>query len=282
MAGRAVSPDGGEGHRTRDSLVSIYAVDLPTQAVDAHDRARDLPAEMWGELIADLAALVRPQGTVLDIGIGSGAVGERLASAGVDVMGLDSNASMIAALQASPDALPVVRGDAQSLPFGDGAFAVTVLACVLHLIPDWKLALQEAIRVTEASGHLAVNIGQSALAGRTGISRTFLEELRSRVDLPPMPGPSGMEEVEQTLTAEGCVRLPDLEVRGTALRAVEDQIFRLEWNPFGWPPGIPQAALSAAAEHTRSVARQHFGSLDRRSEVAVALGFQVFKTPPLP
>lgn len=275
-----MSSSGAEGPQAPDAMKAIYAVDLPPQSVDAHDRARDLPPEMWRQLTTELAALVRSQGTVLDVGIGSGAVGERLANAGVQVVGLDSNPSMIAALRRSSATLPVVQGDAQSLPFADAAFKLTVLACVLHLIPDWERAIREAIRVTDAGGYIASNIGQSALAGRTGISRIFLEALRAQVDIPPMPGPSGMEQVELTLTAEGCVRLPNIEVRGSVLRTVEDQIFRLEWNPFGWPPGIPQSALTAAAEQTRRVTTEHLGSLHEPSQVTVAIGFHIFETPP--
>ena len=124
VAGGALSVGGGERHRRPDMLQSIYAVDLPPQAVRAHD----LPPEIC-QLVAELVALVRPQGTVLDVGIGSGAVGAGLSSAGTQVAGVDTNA-------------PKQHSDGQS-PSVKGRRSEGVLRVHLHL-GDWIVCRSSA------------------------------------------------------------------------------------------------------------------------------------------
>lgn len=90
-----------------------YFDDLSPDAVRAHDLARELPESAWSAVIEPLAKLVGPNGSCLDVGIGTGAVGRRLAASGVNVIGLDANATMLAALRAREESgPPVVLGDA--------------------------------------------------------------------------------------------------------------------------------------------------------------------------
>lgn len=260
-----------------------YANALPPQSIAAHDLAREVPEELWTEVVDGLVAHVgaTPSRTCLDVGTGSGAVGGRLAARGVEVVGVDCNESMLGALRASYPQVPVVRGDAEALPVRDGWANLVTMACVLHLVRDWRGALREAVRVATREGRavLAVNVGASALARRTGISSTFVDALTARVDVPPMPGPASSSELADELVAQGCTPLPAAVAHGHALRSVRDHIFRLEWNPFGWPPGVPQWALSEAAEETRQWAQNTFGSLDEPAQTPVSVGFALFRCP---
>lgn len=166
-----------------------YTAPIPEEAVAAHDLARALPEEMWTAVTDRLVA--EAKGTrCVDVGIGSGAVGGRLSTRGMQVAGLDCNTSMLRALRAVYPDVPAVLGDAESLPFCSDQADLVVMACLLHLVADWRRALREAIRVAAPSAALAVNVGASALAGRTEIGRMFLDAVTSRVDLPPMPGPA--------------------------------------------------------------------------------------------
>lgn len=256
-----------------------YAEALDPQAVAAHDLARQLPDDLWSSVLDGLAPHVSSGGTCIDIGIGSGAVGGRLVERGVDVLGVDCNPSMLQALRASHPHLPAVIGDATSLPFASEVADLVVMACLLHLVYDWRAALEEAVRVAAPGAVLAVNVGQSALAGRTGTSRVFLEALKTRIELPPMPGPSSTAEVVEALESLGCTALPALQAEGHAPRTIRDHIFRLQWNPFGWPPGVPQWALAEAAAVTIEWALGQFGSVDDPNDTPVAVGFAMFRSP---
>lgn len=252
-----------------------FADELPPASVRAHDLARQVPEELWTEALDGLLGHLQPGGRCVDVGIGTGAVGGRLLRQGVDVVGVDLNATMLAALAASHPDLPVVRGDATALPLPGGCAGLTVLACVVHLLDDWRGGLAEAVRVTRPGGVVAVNVGQSGLAGRTGISSYFLERLTETIELPPMPGPGSAEDVRETMLDLGCEPMDPILVRGTAMRSVGDHIFRLEWNPFAWPPGTPQSRLSMAAAATRAWASER-GDLEERHESPVSIGFQLF------
>ena len=260
-----------------------YTDPLPPQAVRAHDLAREVPEAMWDEAIDGLVAhATTTTGTcVVDIGSGTGAVGGRLHARGLPVVGVDGNPTMLAALAEQHPDLPVVLGDATDLPIGTEHAALTVMACVLHLIDDWRRALAEAVRVTAPGGVIAVNVGQSGLAGRTGVSRFFLDHVTNATELAPPTGPSDPAQVADELAAQGCEPLAPIRVTGTARRSIADHIFRLEWNPFAWPPGTPQQHLSDAATATRAWAAEQFGGgdLDEPYDTEVTIGFTVFRTP---
>jgi SAM-dependent methyltransferase len=100
-------------------------------------------------LLKDLAALL-PAGKarVLDIGTGSGLIGEAISEffPGKSVVGVD----------VAPRVLPTVRlacvaYDGVNLPFVDGSFGCALLCNVLHHVDAEKRArlLQEALRMTK-------------------------------------------------------------------------------------------------------------------------------------
>lgn len=259
-----------------------YGHALPDEAVIAHDLARVLPERAWDELIDGLVADLSRGATCVDVGIGTGAIGGRLAGRDVAVVGIDINASMLAHLHRRHPTVPLCVGDATSLPCASGVADLVVLACVLHLVDQWRAALAEPVRVAFPGARIALNLGTSALAGRSGVGRRFLEAVKSRVDLSPMPGPAGYDEVTAFLTDTlGCTAEERLSATAETPRSVADHIFRLEWNPFGWPPGTPQWALSEAAEETRAWAQSTWGDIEERVPTEVSMGFLVFRTAPV-
>ncbi|HEX2046285.1 MAG TPA: class I SAM-dependent methyltransferase [Acidimicrobiales bacterium] len=76
------------------------------------DRYRERFAEAE-EVASFLAALLRPPGPALELGIGTGRLALPLVARGVEVHGIDASPAMVARLRAKPggDAIPVVVGD---------------------------------------------------------------------------------------------------------------------------------------------------------------------------
>lgn len=100
------------------------------------------------EMMRDLATLL-PDGScrILDIGAGSGLIGEAIASLlpGKSVTGVD------VAGRAKPDlSIPFARFDGRRLPFGDRSFDCALFCNVLHHVkPEARIGLlREALRVT--------------------------------------------------------------------------------------------------------------------------------------
>ncbi|MCW3978638.1 MAG: class I SAM-dependent methyltransferase [Candidatus Bathyarchaeota archaeon] len=88
--------------------------------------------------------------TLLDIGIGTGRFAEPLRELGFDVTGIDISPNMIKQSR-ERGVESLVVGDAQNLPFTDGAFDSALLVHMLHLIRDWSGLLSEIRRTVRMS-----------------------------------------------------------------------------------------------------------------------------------
>jgi ubiquinone/menaquinone biosynthesis C-methylase UbiE len=103
---------------------------------------------------------IRPDGPVLEIGAGSGAMAAELLAAhpGVTMTVTDFDPDMVAA--ADRRLLPYAerstarQADATDLPFDDGAFDVVLSWIMLHHTIEWEKALAEAVRVVRPGGHV--------------------------------------------------------------------------------------------------------------------------------
>ena len=97
-----------------------------------------------------------PPGRALEIGVGTGIVGQAVlheAPAVTEIVGVDISAEM---LRLATPRLPgrLVRGAAQRLPFAAGTFDAMVAVHILHLVPDLGATLREAARVLRPGGRL--------------------------------------------------------------------------------------------------------------------------------
>ena len=86
----------------------------------------------------------------LDVGCGGGALGSAMCDIGV-VVGLDLDPDVLSkAREHAPD-VKFVRGNAERLPFRDGAFDALCSMSVLQYL-NWKVAIQECARVLRPGG----------------------------------------------------------------------------------------------------------------------------------
>ncbi|MCE9592581.1 MAG: class I SAM-dependent methyltransferase [Planctomycetes bacterium] len=119
------------------------------------------------ELLLELLAPLEAGANVLDIGCGTGWVGERLRERGLRVVGVEPSAAM--ASRAS-SRLPLVRGDALHLPFADRAFDAVYLTSVLDFVPDPAAVLREARRVARERVAVIALASRSWLGWRRRLS----------------------------------------------------------------------------------------------------------------
>jgi ubiquinone/menaquinone biosynthesis C-methylase UbiE len=134
---------------------------------DYHAFATEMVWGLGPELVA--ACEIGPGQRVLDVATGSGNVALRAAEAGADVVALDITPENLDAggREAQRRGLQIewVEGDAQSLPFADGAFDVVTSSVGAIFAPDHRAVADELVRVCRPGGTIGmINFTPEGLA----------------------------------------------------------------------------------------------------------------------
>src|SRR4029079_90376 len=111
---------------------------------------------------------------VLELGVGTGRIALPFIRAGYDYTGVDISQAMMDRLRAklagdqsvADYRFQLRQGDITALPFEDSSFDVIIAVHVLHLVADWRRAVQEARRVLRNGGQLL--IGYDGAPGEAG------------------------------------------------------------------------------------------------------------------
>jgi ubiquinone/menaquinone biosynthesis C-methylase UbiE len=134
---------------------------------DAYHTRSPLPIRLLERLrVHQVVRLLdcRPSDRVLEVGCGGGNVLERVAAHRV---GLDLSPWILAKARARlGGAAQLVRGDAQALPFADGAFDRVFCSEVLEHLLEPEAALAEMRRVVAPGGWVVVSVPNEALINR--------------------------------------------------------------------------------------------------------------------
>ncbi|QOY34406.1 class I SAM-dependent methyltransferase [Anaerobacillus isosaccharinicus] len=99
---------------------------------------------------------------VLDVGCGTGRFLLRGVKEASHVVGIDLSSEMIKACKQTftshevDEKATFVVGDAYKLPFEDDEFDIAVSTCVLFLLPEPMIAMEEMIRVIKEDGMIAM------------------------------------------------------------------------------------------------------------------------------
>lgn len=167
------------------------------RAASYYDATRALPADSMDALTAMLAAEFAGHQPCLEIGVGTGRIALPLHASGIDMAGTDIAGDMLRRLVANAAGigpLPLLRADATRLPVAAGAFGSVLAVHVLHLIPHWRIAVDEAMRVLRPGGKLV-----ASLPGRARRQPDPLDEGESAPWVPAM---------RESLRRHGIVRVP--------------------------------------------------------------------------
>ena len=124
------------------------------------------------DVLDRFAASVRGRGRVCDLGCGPGQIARYLASRGVDALGIDASAAMVATARRLNPALDFCQGDFFALDLADGALAgIAAFYSLIHCArDDLGRAVTELHRVLAPGGRLVMAVH----AGEGEVTRTEL------------------------------------------------------------------------------------------------------------
>lgn len=231
------------------------------RAAAYYDRTRGMSPPALRRLTEVLRLELRGAGRTLEVGVGTGMISLPLWRAGIPMTGMDLSRPMLGRLleNAGGRAFPLVRADATAIPFADGAFGAAILRHVLHLIPDWRSAVAESVRVIRPGGMLLLSHGAYPEPYLT-LFRRFLEEAgvaRPWAGLAP-----GDEEAADDL-------LGSLGARGRTLEPVTDRIEEplesflegMRKGLYSWTWNVEERRRREAADRVAAWAERHVGPL---------------------
>lgn len=252
------------------------------RAAPFYDQTRGLPAAAAAAVTWLLAAELAGRGRVLEIGVGTGRIALPLHdTAGLDLVGIDLSSAMMAVLVDKAGGgvpFPLARADATALPFADGRFGAAIASHVFHLIPAWRDALAELMRVVGPGGLILSSRGGREQGG-------VLQEVRRhlRREAGAQAGHVGAsdtrDDVEEALRALGAGERTLPAVRAVRSTTVGTMISSLAAGQWSWTWSVPEADLQAAADRTRAWATETYGNLDDPVDVELTVTWRAFDLP---
>jgi demethylmenaquinone methyltransferase/2-methoxy-6-polyprenyl-1,4-benzoquinol methylase len=156
QAAREQAARAGGSARKREALALFRGLPRHYDAVGAVMSFGQDPR--WRRALVDAVAPTAGD-RVLDVATGTGMVAAALrARAGCRVVGLDQSEQMLSGARgrfAGDDAVELVLGEAERLPFADGEFDALTFTYLLRYVDDPVATLRELARVVKPGGRIA-------------------------------------------------------------------------------------------------------------------------------
>jgi SAM-dependent methyltransferase len=249
------------------------------RAADYYDATRALPDDARVALTDVLAAELAGRGTCLEIGVGTGRIALPLYDRGISLVGADIAPAMLRRLVQNAGGrqpFPLLLADATRLPLSGAAFGAVLASHVLHLIPRWKTAVDEAMRVLRPGGTLLADFGGTALMPWSGPSADLMERRGISHDRPGVTAPDGI--VSRLGGAAAARPLPPVAM--TLSRSLRQDLDRWERQIDAWTWPYAAQQMRAACADIRAWATEANWPLDQEAEVRSVIQWWAFERAP--
>ncbi len=262
------------------------------RAADFYDETRALPDEVSATLTdAILAELSTANAEhLLEVGVGTGRISRPLMERGLRVTGIDISPRMMGRLRekltpahTAPDLL---LADATRMPFRDDSFPAMLFVHVLHLIPAWREAIAEMLRVLMPEGVIlsswdqtkGANWGEASTASDWDVAFEWWKKAldgrgvvrRKRANIP---------HIDEALVAAGASTEGSViaEIEETSTVAEELALIRNRIHSWSWE--ISDEIFNPLVPQHEKWAVEHFGSADAKLRRTVHYKLQVWRFP---
>ncbi len=242
-------------------------ISFDRQAADFDLRA-GLPAGVGRQIAAALAELVPAEGDVfLDLGAGTGQIGEHLARGRSRYLGLDVSGSMLAVFRRKlgPGGRgKLVRADAGThWPIRSGTIATVFLSRAAHLLPQAVL-VEEAWRVARPTGAVIVFGGvRSQRESLRGVLRRQMRRLLAEHGFEARNASATQRRLGDALADRGGEVLPVRTAASwTAVERAADSLAAWRAKPGLGGRTVPQEVQNTVLRRLEDWIRERFGRLD--------------------
>ena len=202
---------------------------MSVNVADAYDRFMGRYSMPLAVPFADFAGLP-PDGRVLDVGCGPGALtGELAGRVGAErVSAVDASEEFVAAVRDRHPGVDAIRAPAEDLPFEAGCFDATLAQLVIHVVDDPVGCLREMARVTRSGGVVAACVWDFTEGGPLGPFWDAARALDPEVETGPVAPGSRRGALAELFRAVGIDDIAD----GVVGVEVEHATFEEWWEPF--------------------------------------------------
>lgn len=250
------------------------------RVANVYDATRGFPEEVGERIAEGVASAIHATSETrfLEIGVGTGRIAIPMARRGYPYTGVDISAEMMARVgeKANLPNLSLLQSDVTALPFRDFSFDAVLGVHVLHLVPEWRLALAEARRVTVPGGYILFGQNYEAEDDPENTIRGRWRELAADRGARLERRGGSLEDVQEELTAQGCLLSVYRLVRWRQDFAPIDLIDQIHRRTFSAGFDLSDEIMDGAHEPLLAWARETFGDLEKpvqsESEFVLTVG----------
>jgi SAM-dependent methyltransferase len=246
------------------------------RAAGYYDATRALPDDARAALAGVLAAELSGRGRCLEIGVGTGRIALPLHDRGIPLVGADIAPAMLHRLVRNAGGrqpFPLLLADATRLPLSGASFGAVLASHVLHLIPRWQAAVDEAMRVLRPGGTLLTDFGGGATMPWSGPSAELMERRGISHRRPGVTAPGGI-----AAHLGGAVRPRPLPpVAMTVGRSLRQDLDRWERQIDAWTWPYTTDQMRAVCADIRAWARARNWPLDQQVEARSVIQWWAFQ-----
>jgi SAM-dependent methyltransferase len=238
------------------------------RAASFYDQTRPFLESVARQGTQAILDIVGPGARILEVGAGTGRISIPLLEGGLDLIGCDLSGKMLLRFQEKYPAAPIARADALYLPFPSDSFEAVMTAHVLHLVPEWREALREFVRVLKPGGaYLNLTTwGTVGVSIRDQLRRYWRGWLQDQGIDAFLPGVRSSDEFVQQLRAMGA-EVTEVEVMRYPLRfTLREELTRLESRSGSDSWEVPDDLFDASLQELRAWVASEYGDLDYTHE----------------
>jgi len=248
------------------------------RAVEYYDRTRGLTPAAMDAVTSLLGRELAGRGRCLEVGVGTGRIALPLHAAGVEIAGIDVSAAMMLRLVDKAGGnlpFPLAVADAAALPFRRDAFGGALAVHVLHLIPQWRVVLDEVVRAVRSGGVFVTSHTDDDET--EDVWREIAGRFREAAGLPRhFPGADRITDIDAALERHGARRRDLGDVVERTSHPPEELIARMEEGLYSFTWSLDDTARRRAAEEVRAWAEQSYGPLQAPVEAGHTIHWRAY------